>query len=188
MRCSTIISHKASTICRWISSKESCRRSCRGGKRVAGTIRRPRGLLALMPLLPSQEAVGQHDDRRLAMESGPQPALVVIPSQERFTAFMKFLNVPAPMGILDHLLQRHRLGKVGEVVFPLARLTPGRSFADEPTQLLTLSFQHPVGSDGHTLLAQPTLCAFPPGNRFPGRTRPFLQDHIGATTCPFTST
>ena len=40
--------------------------------------------------------------RRLAMKSGPQPSLVVIPPQERFAPLMKFLNVPTSVGIFHH--------------------------------------------------------------------------------------
>ena len=116
------------------------------------------------------------------MKSGPQPSLIVIPPQEGFAPFMKLLDVPATMGILDHRLQGGGCRKVGEVVFPLPRLTPCRPLANKPTQLLTLSFQRSIDADGHEFLAQPSFGAFSPGNRLPFRQGHLLQHRIGATT------
>ena len=169
--------HSVSITRRWISSKESRLRSHRGGKTIAGTTRRSRRLLALVLFLPSQEAVGQHDDGCLAMKAGPQPALVIIPSQKRFAALVKFLNMPTSMGIFHHLHQGHRLGKVGKVAFPIARLSSGRSLPDEPAQLLPLPLQGAIDPKGDKLLAQPALTPFPPGHRLPGRTRHVLPRH-----------
>jgi hypothetical protein len=79
---SRIASRRSQSITRRCTSGSDTRwRSGRGGKRPTGPTT-PAPILALMPLLPDQEAVGQHHTDRMPMEPRPQPALVLVPPQQ----------------------------------------------------------------------------------------------------------
>src|SRR5581483_8867329 len=66
---------------RWISGRDTRLRSGRGGKRPA--LRAAPALpLPVLPLLADQEAVGQHDQHAVAVEAGPESALVLVPAEQ----------------------------------------------------------------------------------------------------------
>jgi hypothetical protein len=124
---------KASHTCRWICASEQRRRSGRGGKRRTCPPYSTRLRLPLLPFLPDQKTVAQHDQGRMAMEPMPQSSLILIPSQQLFGILMKALDLMPPMRILDQHFQPCRGWEVTPVIAPIAALPRQRSFADQPT-------------------------------------------------------
>ena len=74
-------SRRRSTIWRWTCARERRRRSGRGGKSPTGPTA-PDDALPRVPLQPDQEAVAEHDQNGVTMETLPQPTLVLIPAQQ----------------------------------------------------------------------------------------------------------
>ena len=135
-----------------VFSREQRYRSCRGGKSGPRPPAPAWCLSPLAPFLPLQETVGEHDDGGMTVKAGPQAPLVFIPAQQLFGALVKLFNVKAAMNPLDHGRQWRGLGKVGEVVFPVALLTPGWSFADQPAQLLAYPSHGAIGPDEYMII------------------------------------
>src|SRR4051794_31267073 len=108
-RCSSLTS-------RCTSGRLILRRSGRGGKSPAWSSRT--SALTLLPVPPNQEAVRKHHRRRMALEAGPQPPLVLIPTQLPFGLLMELLDPVTPVRVLDHLRQPHLRTEVAPIRFP----------------------------------------------------------------------
>src|SRR5271156_2170305 len=118
--CSRTASRRSqSTMRRWTSGRGSRLRSGRGGKRPT----RPTAsahLLALLELSPHQETVRQHHQHTVAVESCPQPALILVPAQQ-FLGFLVKPLYPVPtMRVFHHPHQRRVAPEVAPVVAALA--------------------------------------------------------------------
>src|SRR4051812_32443299 len=148
---------------RWTSGSGTRRRSGRGGKSPP---RAPRAgsLLALLPLVPDQEAGPQHHAHRVPVEARPQPPLVLIPAQQLLRSLVILLHPVPPMRILHHLLQRRARAEVAPEVAPLpvAALLP-----DQPTDPPRAVRPHPPAADRHEPPTQPALAAFTPVDGMP---------------------
>src|SRR5262249_20624065 len=149
-----------STIRRWISGRGRRLRSGRGGKRPA----RPAASahpLALVELLPDQEGVGQHDQHTVAVEAGPQSALILIPAQQFLGLLVELLHPVSPVRVLHHPLEAHVRPEVAPGVAPLAvAATPPDQPADSPLALRG----YPPAAQGHHAGTQPTLAALAPAD------------------------
>src|SRR5437660_12670420 len=82
--------------CRWIAGSATRRRSRRGGKSPAGSTP-PGTLRTLLPLLPHQEAVGQHHSHGVAVEPRPQPPLILVPAQQPLALLVVLLHPVTPI-------------------------------------------------------------------------------------------
>src|SRR5918999_1916738 len=98
-------SHRATS--RWIAGSVCRRRSGRGGKRVARATAPP-GAAPVAQLHPDQEAVGQHDRDRMAMEARPQPPLILVPAHLTFGLFMGLFDGIPAVGLAGPLFHRGR--------------------------------------------------------------------------------
>src|SRR5512135_623400 len=94
-----------STMRRCTEAREERRLSRRGGKSAARASHPPFAL-TFSPFLPNQEAETEHHQDRIAMETGPQPTLILVPAQLAFRLFVILLHPVSAVGVLDHLLQR----------------------------------------------------------------------------------
>src|SRR3990172_1847015 len=123
-------SRRRSTTWRWTCAKDCRRRSGRGGKSPTGPTATD-DPLPRVPLQPDQEAVAEHDQNSVAMETLPQSALVLIPTQQALGFFMELLDPVAAMGVLHHGRQRRGLREVAPEVIPVTVAT-GRTLTDQP--------------------------------------------------------
>ncbi len=167
-----------STTWRWISGRDTRRRSGRGGKSPPGATTTPPGLPRL-PFLPDQGAVGQHHRRRMPMGPGPHPPLILVPAQEPLGLLVEPLHPVASVGVLDPLSQRHPRPEVAPVVLPAPLLARRRPLADQPTEVSPAVRGHTPAPQGREPTPQPALAAFPPADGPPGRARQRLQQHLG---------
>jgi hypothetical protein len=119
-------SHRATS--RWIAGNVRRRRSGRGGKRIAGATA-PSRSAPLAQLQPHQKAIGQHRRDRVAMEAGPQAALVLVPAALALGLLMALLDRVAAMGIGGQLLDGSRRRQVAPVAFPFFRLASRRALS-----------------------------------------------------------
>src|SRR3989338_323484 len=170
-------SHNRSTTWRWTSASERRRRSGRGGKSPAGPTPAD-DLLPLVPLQPDQEAVAEHHQDRIAMETVPQPTLVLIPAQQAFGFFMELLDPVAAMGVLHHRRQRRILRAVAPVVIPVTAAAR-RALTHQPADLALTGAVDAPTADGDELGPQPPLTAFSPADGLPLPARQSPQDLIG---------
>src|SRR5919205_1958793 len=91
-------SHRTTARC---TAGRVCRhRSGRGGKRLPRTSA-PTHPLSLTQLQPYEKAIGHHYRDRMAVETRPQPALIVIPPQFPLGFLMKLLDRMPAVGIGD---------------------------------------------------------------------------------------
>jgi hypothetical protein len=106
---------------RWIAGNDG--RSPEGGKARQGGGR---------PTLARQKTVGQHDQREMAMQAIPAPALVMVQATLALGILVELLNRPAAMRQLDQALQR-RVRREGTVLpLHLAANARHRAFAEQP--------------------------------------------------------
>src|SRR5262245_57148286 len=162
--CSRTASRRSqSTTRRWTSGRGSLRRSGRGGKRPARSAA-PAPCLAVLELLPDQEAVRQHHQHAVAVKAGPQPALVLVPAQQALGLLVELLHPVPPMGVLHHPHQRRVLPEVAPVVAPLA---VAAVLADQPAYPPRALGGDSPAAQGHHLGVQPALAALTPANRPP---------------------
>jgi len=149
---------------RWSAARDRRRRSGRGGQTPAWSTPAPRLLLPLLPFLPDQKAIAQHDQRRMTMEAMPQPSLVLIPPQQLLRILMKAFDVVPAMHVFDHHLQRGARWEVAPVIALIATCSGLRSFADQeaaaPVALRGLA----PGRHGMELGGQPAAAAFAPAD------------------------
>src|SRR6266540_4546642 len=169
---------KASHTCRWICASEQRRRSGRGGKRRTWPPYSTRLRLPLLPFLPDQKTVTQHDQGSMAMETMPQSPLILIPSQQLFGILKKALDLMSPMHVLDQHLQRCRGPEVTPVIAAIAAHPRQRSFANQPADLpLALAILTPR-PHGMELGSQPPMTAFAPADGPPAPTGTLSHDRI----------
>src|SRR5579871_1297460 len=133
---------------RWISGSGTRRRSTRGGKRPAWPTA-PAYLLPLLPFLPNQEAVGQHDQHTVAVETGPQPPLILIPAQQPFRLLVVLLHPVPPVRVADRRRQRRPRPQVAPIILAVGRGLPAGLFADQPTRPALAVRGHPPAAQGH---------------------------------------
>src|SRR3954447_17116074 len=144
-------SRSQSQIRRWTSGSVIRRRSARGGKSPPRSSRAG-SLLPVSPLLPHQEAVGEHHADRVAVEPAPPPALVLVPAQQPLGLLMILLHPVPPVRVLHHRTQRHPRAEVAPVVPPLA---VGGVLADQPAELAAGRRRPPPAADRHETAAPP---------------------------------
>src|SRR4051812_20656640 len=128
-----------SQICRCTSGSGTRRRSGRGGKSPPRSSRAG-SLWSSAPLLPDQEAVGQHHAHRVSVESRPQPALILVPAQQLLGLLVISLYPVPPVRVLHHPTQGHLRPEVAPVVTPLA---VGGVLTDQPARTTTPRGHHP---------------------------------------------
>src|SRR5919109_2669965 len=164
-------SHRATS--RWTAGSGSRHRSGRGGKWMAGAPPATRGS-TLAQLQPEQKAVRQHHSSSMAVETRPQPALVLIPAQLTFGLFMELFDRIATMGIACQLFPRGCRRQVAPVVFPFLGLPARGPLAQQPAHMPLPVAGHPPAAHRHKLLAQPPLGALAPadGPPLPAGQRP----------------
>src|SRR5436190_1827873 len=162
--CSRTASRRSqSTMRRWTSGRGSRRRSARGGKRPARPAA-PAHLLALLELLPHQETVRQHHQHTVAVEPGPQPALILVPAQQSLGFLVKPLDPVPTMRVLHHPHQRRLRPEVAPVVAPLA---VALIFPDQPAYPPRAVGGNAPAAPSHHLGPQPALAALAPADRPP---------------------
>ena len=107
---------------RWTAGKD--RRSPEGGKarQVGGR-----------PALACQKAIGQHDQREMAMQAIPAAALVMVQATLAFGIFVELLNRPAAMRHLHQALQRRVRWEVTVIPLHLTALARQGTLAEQPT-------------------------------------------------------
>ena len=92
-----------------------------GGPEGQGRAACPRGSpLSLLELLPHQETVRQHHQHTVPVETGPQPALILVPAQQFLGFLVKPLHPVPAMRVLHHPHQRRMRPEVAPVVASLA--------------------------------------------------------------------
>src|SRR5512143_1354475 len=175
---SRIASRRSQSITwRCTSGSDTRRRSGRGGKRPAGTTT-PALLLPLMPLLPDQEAVGQHHTDRMPMEPRPQPALVLVPAQQALGLLGVPLHPVPPVRVLDHRRQRLLRPEVTPVILLLPALTTPRPLPDQPAQPAPALRRHPPATHRREPAPPPAGAPLPPAHGSPDRARQVGQQCI----------
>src|SRR3970040_1319235 len=175
-------SRRRSTIWRWTCARERRRRSGRGGKRPTGPTA-PDDALPRVPLQPDQEAVAEHDQNGVTMETLPQPTLVLIPAQQALGFFMELLHPIAAMGVLHHRRQRRGLREVAPEVIPVPVAAAG-SLAEQPADVAVAVTVHAPAAKGDELGAQPALTAFPPADGLPLPAGQNAQDLLRPLEAP----
>src|SRR5262249_60826494 len=85
-----------------------------------------------LPLLLAQEAVGAHHQDAVAVEAGPQPALVLVPAQQPLGLLVELLHPVAPVRVLRHRRQGRLGAEVAPVVLPLVLLALRRPLPYQP--------------------------------------------------------
>src|SRR5215471_14886349 len=159
--CSRTASRRSqSTMRRWTSGRGWRLRSGRGGKRPARPAA-PAHPLALLELLPDQEAVCQHDQHAVAVEPCPQPALILVPAQQPLGLLVELLDPIAPVRVLHHPLHRHLRAEVAPVVAPLA---VAAVLADQPAYPPLALRGNAPAAQGHHPGSQPALAALAPAD------------------------
>src|SRR5215813_11129885 len=164
-----------SQIRRWISGSDTRRRSRRGGKRPA-LAAAPAYPLPLRELLPDQEAVRQHHTHRVAVEAGPQPALVLVPAQQPLGLLVELLHPVPPVRVAHHPPQRGLRAEVAPVVAPLAVRAV---LPEQPTRPALAVGPDPPAAHGHDRRPQPTLTPLAPTDAPPGPLRLPLDQGVG---------
>src|SRR5690606_5010796 len=112
---------------RWMAARDWRLRSGRGRK--SATSRLP-AVGALLPFGPHQEAVGQHDQDRVAVEAVPPPSLILVPAQQGLGILVKPFDLMPAMGVLHQLSQRRVWWEVAPVPARVTSLASGRDFAN----------------------------------------------------------
>src|ERR671932_839691 len=136
-------SHRATSRC---TAGSVCRhRSGRGGKQIPRTSA-PTSRLSLAPFQPHEKTVGQHHRDGMAVETRPQPTLIVIPPQFSLGLFMKLLDGMPAMGIGDQLLHWGRGGQVTPIVLMLLGLPTGGALAEQPADVSLSLRRDPPGA------------------------------------------
>src|SRR5499427_10018949 len=155
---------------RWIAGKEGL--SPEGGKarRVGGH-----------PALARQKAIGQHDQGKMAMQTIPASALIMVQAALPFGILIKLLNGPAAMRQLNQSLQGRICRQGAEGPFDLAALARHRAFAKQPPFRAggnpvmagrePRAPCRPVDPHGHELFAQDDVVILAPGDRLPALLR-----------------
>ena len=152
----------------------SIRRWSAGG---LGRLLRGKSLGRSGQTLLGQEAVGQHDQTHVAMETVPETALVVVQAALALGIFVELLDAPAAVGQLHQAPQRRLDGQVGEVPLGLPLLAgSGRSASSQPSgPVRTLrpcppsSLPVPSGRARRRTACADGPCALPPDHGSPGR-------------------
>ena len=88
------------------------------------------------------------------MESGPPPALVLVPAQEPLGLLGIRLHPGPPLALLHHRLQRHPPAEVAPGVPPLAG---GDVLPDPPAELAAARGGRPPAADRDEPAAEPAL-------------------------------
>src|SRR5690606_26917417 len=97
---------------RWMAARDWRLRSGRGGKSATPH------LPAVRPLLlvgPRQDAVGLHDQDRVAVDAVPPPSLILVPAQQGLGILVKPFDLMPAMGVLHQLSQRRVWWEVASV-------------------------------------------------------------------------
>src|SRR5436305_799849 len=128
------------------------------GKRAPPSARAG-SLLALLPLLPDQEAVRQHYTDGMPMEPRPQPPLILVPAQQLLGLLVISLHPVPPVRVLHHPLQRYLRTEVAPVVPPLA---VRGILTDQPPRTMPPRRRHPPRPQRHEPPTHPALAPFPP--------------------------
>src|SRR4051794_23452196 len=111
----------------WVSSqRRACGKLRPGGKGPAG----PR---LLGGRLEHREAPNQADERQVAVQPRPAPALVIAQAQLLFALLREALDRPPPMRQLELLRQRAPIQPPGEVPFGLTVPSGQGPFAEQPS-------------------------------------------------------
>src|SRR5262249_20246903 len=140
-----------STTWRCTAGSEIRRRSGRGGKSPPRASRAG-ALGPALPLLPHQEAVGQHHTDSMPVEPLPPAALILIPPQEPLGVLMEPLHPVAPVCILHQALQTRIRPQVAPGILPLPI---GGLLADQPARTPVARGADPPGAECHEPAAQP---------------------------------
>ena len=163
---------------RWTAGKD--RRSPEGGKarQVGGR-----------PALACQKAIGQHDQREMAMQAIPAAALVMVQATLAFGIFVELLNRPAAMRHLHQALQRRVRWEVTVIPLHLTALARQGTLAEQPTlwpggdpmmaggQLCTpCGPMHPYG---RKLFPEDGIRSSAPGDRLPALGGQGIEDGFG---------
>ena len=106
---------------RWIAGNDG--RSPEGGKARQGGGR---------PTLARQNTVGQHDQREMAMQAIPAPALVMVQATLALGILVAWLNRPAALRQLDQALQRRVRRQITVIPLDLAAFARQRTLAEQP--------------------------------------------------------
>src|SRR5512135_451653 len=173
--------HSQSTTWRCTSGNDTLLRSGRGGKRPPRSST-PALFLALLPLSPHQEAVGQHHRHRMPVETGPQPPLVLVPAQFPLGFLVVLLDPVPPVRVLDQPRQLRPRPEVAPVVAALLRLAPRLPLPDQPAEVPPAIRRDPPAPQGRESAPQPPLAALTPADPTPRRRRQGLQGRVRTPT------
>src|SRR5215813_8291479 len=176
-------SRSQSQMRRWISGRGKRLRSGRGGKSPAGASP-PGYLLPLLPLLLDQEAVGEHHQDAVAVEAGPQPALVLVPAQQPLGLLVELLHPVAPVRVLRHRRQGRLGAEVAPVVLPLVLLALRRPLPYQPAGQANAFGRLPPAPQRAEPRLQPALGALAPVDRLPVSLWQLRQHRLGVRSRP----
>ncbi len=132
--------------------------------------------LARVPLQPDQETVAEHDKDSVAMKAVPQPARVLIPTQQALGFFTELLNPITSMGVLHQGCQGCVRWEVAPEVIPVT-VAAGGSLADQPANVAVSITIDTAAADGGELGAQPTLAPFSSADGLPLPARQNTQNN-----------
>jgi len=163
---------------RWTAGKDG--RTPEGGKarQIGGR-----------PALARQKAIREHDQREMAMQAIPAPALVMGQATLTLGVLIELLDGPAAVGQFDEALQRRVLPKIAAVPLHLAACPRHRAFAEQPalrsrpnTRMARRKLRAPcgpVGPHGDKLFAQDHAVTLAPGDRLPAVLWQGIEHSLG---------
>ncbi len=111
--------------------------------------------------------MGEHDQSRVSVKPGPEPALVVVQSQFPLGVLVEALNHPAAVGQLYEVVEGKVVHSPREVVSRFCLVSPNRAFTYEPSCRCQRRSTSSNSMDAYpgALLHQGTLAPLSPGHR-----------------------
>ncbi len=131
--CSSTARRKAGTLSRPFGG-ETCHRGDGGrwvwGRHEAGL--RRLGIGSCIPAAQSQITMGQHHQRHVAVQAGPEPAFVVVQSQLSHGILVESFDDPPAVGQGHQVMEGEGIKTLGEDVIVLSLVFFQRALAHEP--------------------------------------------------------
>src|SRR5262249_41189268 len=137
-----------------------------GGKRLPRPSTPPHHL-SLAQCQPHEKTVGQHHRDRMAVETRPHPAPIVIPPQFSPGLLLKLVDRMPAMSIGDQLLHWGRGWQVTPIVLVLLGLPTGGALPEPPADVGLPLRCKPPSMHRDALFPPPALGTLPPADDAP---------------------
>src|SRR5262249_13632626 len=141
------------------------------------------------PALARQKAIRAHDQREMAMQAIPAPALVVVKPAFAFGILIDLLDGPAAVGQLDQPVQRRVRREVTVIPLDLAAFARQRTLAEQPPFRPSgdpmmaggelRATRGPMRPHGHELFAEDHVVGVGPGAGLPALLREGIEHGLG---------